>query len=101
MVTTWLNGECWNNIEDIGSYSDANDKINSRKCKCGEDTEIKDSCFSCHFKESDREYDREINKINVQNGIGILPNEAKSDYYQRCRERCLKGGGMGRAIAAR
>ena len=99
MVTTWLNGECWENLADIGSYCDLQDQALASKCSCGSDVEILKSCFSCHYKEKDREYDRYLNEINVSNGIGKVSTESKSEYYQRCRERVVKGGGVAGVLA--
>ena len=99
MVTTWLNGECWENLADIGSYCDANERIAARQCSCGSDVEILKSCFSCHYKEKDKLYDRYLNEINVSNGIGKVSTESKSDYYTRCRERLVKGGGISGSLA--
>ena len=95
MVTTWLNGECWNNVEDIGSYSDANDKIASRKCKCGADTEHVNQCWDCYNKEHPNPYDSILKEQLKTIGLWKEAGETVPDWRDRCRAYCVKSPGLG------
>jgi len=100
-ASTWINQERWTMLENIGSYSDLNEKIAAKKCACGNEAYTKGKCNDCYYKEQDKIYDQGINANNIKNGIGINPGESKPDYYLRCRAWLTKKGGLGKVLAQR
>ncbi len=85
MATTWLNGEMWNNVEDIGSYSDANDKIASRKCACGNDTEHVNQCWDCYGKSHPNPYEKQLKAESKRIGLWKLDGETLQQWRDRSR----------------
>lgn len=98
MVTTWLNGECWENITDIQSYSDMNEKIEGRKCKCGGDTDIGNECWSCWDSNKRHKYDDELKEQLKSIGLWKTDGESIHEWQMRCRDYCVNRGAMGACL---
>ena len=88
MVTTWLNGEMWNNIEDLESSVDMRARAESRKCNCGQPVEIGKLCRSCYTRLTpdssgwDKLLLAELNNL----GLAQAEGESRPDWNRRCRE---------------
>lgn len=95
LVTSWLNGKMWNNVEDIGSYSDANDKIASRKCACGADTEHVNQCWSCYGETHPNPYEDILKEQLKSVGLWKEAGETVQDWRERCRAYCIKSRSLG------
>ena len=84
MVTTWLNGERWEDICDIKQSHQM--PVDRRKCSCGADTEIVDKCWACHDLVDPAVAKRKqiLKDKFIENGL--FHDESKEDRTKRCRE---------------
>lgn len=97
-VSTWLNQERWNMLEDITSYTSLNEKIAARKCRCGNEINIVNMCWSCHDEKHPPDYS--LNKKAMRkNDLTKKPEESRPEYNEKCRQWLVKNGGMGKVIA--
>ena len=85
MCVTWLNGEHW--ADEIPSHYELGKRLETRKCRCGNDVEVSDLCMPCYEKivaNSDwriikcREY-------FVANGLKQQATETRNEWLVRLR----------------
>jgi len=84
MVTTWLRGERWADIEDIKQSDDM--PVDKRLCECGEPVAVKDKCDSCFYGERDKQHDKELYAHLISIGYKKEEGETQAEYNKKCRE---------------
>jgi hypothetical protein len=96
MVTTWLNGELWEDIHDIRQSDSL--PVDKRKCSCGEDAAVKNQCYACYEGGSESHKARMQMLYNelLRIGMGIKDGETKQQWHARCRD--FARSNMGRAL---
>ena len=90
MLSTYLNGERWN--DEIPSHSELKQNYTNKKCACGNDVDIKNVCWPCHCKLTGQEDWREkrIWEFYVKNNLGQQPYETKEIWRQRLMDTARK-----------
>jgi hypothetical protein len=104
MVTTWLNGERWEDIADIRQSADM-PKGDTRTCStdgCNGPVEWKTICWRCYDKLVNPDYHKKMQELaneNRRTGCDIRADETPHEWYLRCRRFCVergyKGGNLG------
>jgi len=95
MVTTWLNGECFNNLDDIG-YQALKEET-TRQCKCGNPTETGRECGACYESRTgqNERHDKFLYAQLCKIGLGKKPGEPQKEYVQRCKDYVKSSATMG------
>ena len=86
MVTTWLNGERWADIEDIRQSESMPAQV-ARKCTCGSDAAINGKCWPCHDSNDPKRkaHMKYLYSHLISIGLGKNPDESKEDWIARCK----------------
>lgn len=86
MAVTWLNGEHW--ADEIPSHYELAKKLESRKCKCGNDVEILDLCLICYEKIANKHDWRVIKcrEYYVKNGLARKLSETRDNWLMRLKD---------------
>ena len=99
MVTTWLNGERWEDITDI-KQSHEMPATEKTKCNCGAFAEVRGGeCFNCFYKRTGlkKENDSFLNGHLIKIGFGRREGETRAEWNKRCREHATSG--LGRLLS--
>lgn len=99
LVSSWINGEYWNMLEDIEMPSTLYSKIAAKKCKCGQPIDIVDKCWKCHDEANPihRAWRRDSYNHLVSLGLGKRVDEDARSWGLRCRDWGRQNTSMGKS----
>ena len=89
MVTTWLNGERWNDIDDL--EPNKHREYAKKKCTCGADVEIADKCWGCYGEKdkATKEHMQYLYDNLCEMGLDIRSFPDKGSWIAACKERAI------------
>ena len=102
--STWVNGERWTDIAEIGEFSQVGEKKDAACCStqgCNNPVGWKTICWSCYDATVNPDFHKKMQGLaneNKRTGCDIRADETPQQWYARCRQFCVDRGYTGRAV---